>query len=97
MDVTPIHSADFTEGYRITRAGDSLFIQATGECAGPLRLRRRELASFGVRLAGEEWVFNRAMNRGVARLTDERWRFAIVVLILSLAMLLLVPIITAGP
>jgi hypothetical protein len=96
MNVTPIHSAEFDEGYRITRAGDSLFIQATDDRAGPLRLRGRELASFGVRLAGDEWVFDRAVCREGARPADALWRFGIVALILALGMILLCHILASG-
>jgi hypothetical protein len=97
MKTTLIHSADFAEGYRITRAGDSLFIQATGGCDGPLRLKDRQLAAFGVCLAGKRQVSYGAEMDKAGRLAEERLRFCVLVLILSLAMLLLVPIITAGP
>ena len=41
---------EYIEGFRITRDGESLFIEATDYHAMPLRLDREELAKLGVRL-----------------------------------------------
>ena len=96
MKTTLIHSADFAEGYRITRAGDSLNNQDTGGCEGPLRLKGRQLAAFGVRLAGKRRVSFGAEIDEAGRRAGERLRFGVLVLIVALAMLLLVPVIASG-
>jgi len=41
---------EYIEGFRITRDGDSLLIEATDYHAMPLRLDRNELSKLGVRL-----------------------------------------------
>ena len=41
---------EYIEGFRVTRDGDSLFIEATDYHAMPLRLDRKELSKLGIRL-----------------------------------------------
>ena len=41
---------EYIEGFRITRDGDSLLVEATDYHATPLRLNREELSDLGLRL-----------------------------------------------
>jgi hypothetical protein len=45
---------DYLEGFRITRDGDSLVIEATDYHATPLRLSVEDLAEFGLRFGKPE-------------------------------------------
>ena len=96
MGTAVVRSADFAEGYRIIRTGDSLFIMAIGDHARPLRLRGERLASLGLRLEGGRHFSGCAANREAERLAAWQSRFVVGILILALAILLLVPVVVSG-
>ena len=51
-----LHSADFSEGYRITSTSDGLLIETTDHHPFPLKLSREALARFSLRFEQDHYI-----------------------------------------
>jgi hypothetical protein len=89
-------TASFPEGYRITRAGGSLFIEVLADHPHPLRLRRDQLAGFGLRFEGGKQDRNGRSERLEPLLRARQVLFGAAILATALLVLLLVPAVLSG-
>ena len=56
MPTPIIHTAEFSEGYRITSTGDGLLIETTDHHPFPLRLSREQLSPFGLQYKDDHYI-----------------------------------------